>query len=744
MDNNFVILIPARRDSKGIPFKNRKLLDYTLDIIPDSCKPNIYVSTNDDYIINQCRKRNIKIHRRSEECASDEASSKNMVIEFIRDCFINKPIIMLYLTYPERTWDDVADAYRLFCEKKCYSLLCKKDIKTHPYLVLKENGEFKGTQIIPHNLCRRQDYPKVFEISHYISIIHPFYVRDLNMNLYNNDTIFFKINDTIDVDTIDDLNMIVDTTQKDIELIESTPDQFSSIREINLLDKVNDLPSNIGLCTICDNNFVIGAMNMIYSFLKNNAWFNGNISIIYNVDYSPLSDDNMKMLTSLYNKIVFINVNSKPYEQLIKKFIKSGKRHPNILRFIPSLFTFEIFEEVANYDTLLYLDADMTVINDLKELYLYDDEIIVTPDTCVYDLTKRADVFNGGFMVLKNSVKNYSYRDKLIQHAINMNNFILADQTIMNDYFNVSKLKMIDSRYNCLKRCYNDKNFSNFDKNIAVIHYVGTKPWHDESVKIGFESNYKKIESIWHKYNNEMIESIKSKNKRIAVFVHIFYSDVWAEIDSYLQNINEEFDLYVSTPSDNSEFISTITTKYPNVFVKYMNKNVGADVGPFIELVNYSISLKKNYDFILKLHTKKSLYSTWTGETWMTSLLESLVGKDNIDNILKLTHDDTNGMIGTSKYYMGLTTGDKRNGSPINKKNMDIMSKRLGIKDSELNFFAGTMFWMNYKVLTKYLNNTLSIDDFNEEHKPDGTMAHAMERLFACMVRDSNKKIIKI
>jgi hypothetical protein len=67
-------------------------------------------------------------------------------------------------------------------------------------------GNNKGQQLIQHNLYRRQDYPLVFEISHYIAIFNVSHVSELNNNLYDNETFFFKINDVTDVDTKVDLD----------------------------------------------------------------------------------------------------------------------------------------------------------------------------------------------------------------------------------------------------------------------------------------------------------------------------------------------------------------------------------------------------------------------------------------------------------------------------------------------------------------------------------------------------------
>ena len=63
----------------------------------------------------------------------------------------------------------------------------------------------RGEQVVRHNLYRRQDYPKCFEISHYMCAIKASEVNNLNKNLYNEDTFFYQIEDKIDIDYKKDL-----------------------------------------------------------------------------------------------------------------------------------------------------------------------------------------------------------------------------------------------------------------------------------------------------------------------------------------------------------------------------------------------------------------------------------------------------------------------------------------------------------------------------------------------------------
>ena len=118
---------------------------------------------------------------------------------------------MLYLSYPERQWEEIEKAISfLKSVKDIRSLLCKKEIKTHPWLCLIEEGENFGKQIVEHNLYRRQDYPKCFEISHYISIFYASEVQFLNKNLYNSKTVFYPIEEKVDVDSFNDLKRFHD------------------------------------------------------------------------------------------------------------------------------------------------------------------------------------------------------------------------------------------------------------------------------------------------------------------------------------------------------------------------------------------------------------------------------------------------------------------------------------------------------------------------------------------------------
>ena len=200
-------IIPARRDSKGLPFKNRKLLDYTINNIPIELHEKTIVTTNDEKIIEKISATNINVLRRDEQLCLDDISIKDVMLDVVKKFQMksNDTIVMLYLTSPDRKFSDIKKILGYYYEKKIKTLTCCVEPKTHPYLVLFKKENQKGEQVVKHDLYRRQDYPECFEIRHFVCIFQVDEIQKLNSNMYNESTIFYKIDSDIDVDHENDL-----------------------------------------------------------------------------------------------------------------------------------------------------------------------------------------------------------------------------------------------------------------------------------------------------------------------------------------------------------------------------------------------------------------------------------------------------------------------------------------------------------------------------------------------------------
>lgn len=213
------IIIPARLGSKGLPFKNRKLFKHTAEIIPAELREFTWVTSDDLEILNLAKDYKFNRILRPSELGEDSTSTKSVMqhaLELIKPS-PEEIIILLYLTYPQRTWHQVESAFSFFkhwkLSREVTSLLCKKELAVSPYLCMQatDSTGFFGKQVIQHDLYRRQDYPTCFEISHFISIFRADSINNLNQNLYNENTIFYQIDQVVDVDTQKDLDKFNDS-----------------------------------------------------------------------------------------------------------------------------------------------------------------------------------------------------------------------------------------------------------------------------------------------------------------------------------------------------------------------------------------------------------------------------------------------------------------------------------------------------------------------------------------------------
>ena len=208
-------VIPARKNSKGFPKKNRKLLPYTINEFPKKLHEQIIVTTDDPYIIKKLKNTKIKTLQRDKKLALDTTSIKDVIIDVVKKFEMDPTdkIIMLYLTSPKRKFSDIKKILDYFNKRKSKSLTCCVEPKSNPFLCFFELKNNKGKQIIKHNLYRRQDYPKCFEMRHFVVIFTVSEILKLNNNMYNKNTIFYKINDDdIDIDYESDLNEFLKNT----------------------------------------------------------------------------------------------------------------------------------------------------------------------------------------------------------------------------------------------------------------------------------------------------------------------------------------------------------------------------------------------------------------------------------------------------------------------------------------------------------------------------------------------------
>lgn len=214
----YLIVIPARGGSKGIPRKNIKpfagkpLIYYTIDaarsIVSDE---DICVSTDDDEIIQVVENYGLKVpFKRPAELATDTAGTYEVLLHALD--FYEKQgnhydaLILLQNTSPFRTAEHVKEALKLYTPEIDMVVSVKECAANPYYCVFEENDEgylhvCKGDG----NIYRRQDAPKVYEYNGAIYIINTDSLKKQHMHQFSK-RIKYVMEDksSFDLDTMND------------------------------------------------------------------------------------------------------------------------------------------------------------------------------------------------------------------------------------------------------------------------------------------------------------------------------------------------------------------------------------------------------------------------------------------------------------------------------------------------------------------------------------------------------------
>ncbi len=222
----------------------------------------------------------------------------------------------------------------------------------------------------------------------------------------------------------------------------------------------------------------------------------------------------------------------------------------------------------------------------------------------------------------------------------------------------------------------------------------------------------------------------RSSNK-ICVILHAFYSDLTVEILEYLKNIEEPYDLLVTTTDwGNKKIESDIISIHPKALF-FRTPNRGRDIGPFIDIL--PLITKKNYDAVLKIQTKRGYYFAGRlmpefGQMWRQEALECLVGSTDAASAIidAFRKDPSLSMVGPAPYAASLKDYPYHDGGLL----ADYILKE-GTPHTDGVFFAGTMFWFRPDCLAPLLETGISISSFApEDGKSDGNLCHLLERVF--------------
>ena len=226
----------------------------------------------------------------------------------------------------------------------------------------------------------------------------------------------------------------------------------------------------------------------------------------------------------------------------------------------------------------------------------------------------------------------------------------------------------------------------------------------------------------------------------VAVTVHVYYTDLWPDIEARLLSQAFHFDLFVTlseAASGREALKLRIRDRFPSAQV-WTVPNHGRDVLPFLHLA--SGGAFGGYEAVCKLHTKRSPHRR-DGDRWRLALLDGLVGH------ARWTQDRLTGFLSNPGIGLWVADGHLKSGPDYwgyNRARVEDLLRNAGYPEaSRLAFPAGSMFWTKPELIKRLNALNLSIRDFEpEDGRLDGTTAHAVERLFGILTEQAGLRAV--
>ncbi len=168
---NVVAIILARGGSKGIPQKNiidfcgKPLLAWSIEHCVDGGINRVYVSSDNEEILNISKKYGAQTIKRPKNISGDKATSESAWLHAL-DCIHNKPekidwVMAPQVTSPLRTANDIQSGIVKASTGK-YDSLFSCSISEDLFFWEQQNGSFKSINYDWKDRKPRQDMPKQY------------------------------------------------------------------------------------------------------------------------------------------------------------------------------------------------------------------------------------------------------------------------------------------------------------------------------------------------------------------------------------------------------------------------------------------------------------------------------------------------------------------------------------------------------------------------------------------------------
>ena len=244
-------------------------------------------------------------------------------------------------------------------------------------------------------------------------------------------------------------------------------------------------------------------------------------------------------------------------------------------------------------------------------------------------------------------------------------------------------------------------------------------------------------------YVSENEKNKTVRHPKCALIIYTFYDDLFERNMRIIERVPQDFTVVIVTSND------SLFNKWLGLKDKIMNLEVRKQINRGRNESCYWVTCRdiiQTSDYICLMHDKKTNY--WGGKpikgrTYAYNAINSLVkSRDYIKNIVSIF--ENNPFIGLLMPFPPMFCGIDyviRDPWCFNIKIARDLYKTLGLRvpfDRYPRAPWGGMFWIRGKAMSSLLRKKWKYSDFPPEPvKPDGTLLHALERMYPMLVQDA-------
>ena len=226
---------------------------------------------------------------------------------------------------------------------------------------------------------------------------------------------------------------------------------------------------------------------------------------------------------------------------------------------------------------------------------------------------------------------------------------------------------------------------------------------------------------------------------RIAVVAHVFYPELYEELLDAVELMSEPFDLFVTLVEGTSDhLVDLVLARFPDAHV-WCFPNRGRDILPFMTIA--ATGALSDYALVCKIHTKRSPHLA-DGEAKRRQLLSGILpNSEGIAALIAAFDADPDlGLVVANGYiFEGKEFWD---GNIEHLKNLLPLIGHTVEQATRLPFAGGSIFWLRPLILRELVGLNLTPEDYEPEPiPPDGTLAHAVERLFTVACHSAGLRV---